>query len=283
MSKKIFYDIMKLVIKMGIEDVKNSLDKNANLTDDVKADLFELVLLFQKNYEDVSLSKLASRLSDVKVEVVGKFISEEVALYNDKTNCIQINEKALEESEDTKFILMTTLVQMMQEKEKDPKGLLDTVQKGYAKIVAHNLIGSEDFTHTEIYVNQLGSIAGDALESSVWTGDPAYIVSGLEEKGIAPDQTVEALEAINYDAVTSPKTGKSNFASIQHTLTDMAMRASLSEKSMEMLEEYIVEDPNLLGKDMEFPNLGMYQDLELLRQYQRGMNERKENSVARAM
>lgn len=144
MSKKRFYDIMKLVIKMGIEDVKNSLDKNEVLTDDVKADLFELVLLFHKNYPEVSLKILAERLLTVKVEVVGKFLSEEVAIYNDKTNCIQINESELEKTENTKYILMTQLIQMMVPNDKDPKGLLDTIKEGYARILANNLVGSEE-------------------------------------------------------------------------------------------------------------------------------------------
>lgn len=128
---------------MGIEEIKNGLDKNKVLTDEVKADLFELILIFHKNYKDVSLTLLAQRLETVKIEVVGKFINKEVVTYNDKTNTIQINKAELEKTNNTKHILMTSLIHMMIPSDKDPKGLLEALTHGYARIVANNLVGSE--------------------------------------------------------------------------------------------------------------------------------------------
>lgn len=129
---------------MGIDDVKKALEANTVLTDDVKTNLFELILLFEKNYPDISLEVLAKRLETVQIEVVTKFVSNKVVLYNSKTNCIQINKTELQKSNNIKYSLMVGIVHMLIPDDKDPKGLLEALTEGYAKLVANNLVGSEE-------------------------------------------------------------------------------------------------------------------------------------------
>lgn len=126
---------------MDIEVIKDSLNENEVLTDDVKSDLFELVLIFNKSYPEIRLDKLAERLRTLKFEVVSRFICKDVMHYNDKLNKLQINEDRLEETDNTKHILMVSLLHMITLNDKDQEGLLTAFRDGYANIIADNLVG----------------------------------------------------------------------------------------------------------------------------------------------
>lgn len=132
---------MNVVIQMDIEVIKDSLNENEVLTDDVKSDLFELVLIFNKSYPEIRLDKLAERLRTLKFEVVSRFICKDVMHYNDKLNKLQINEDRLEETDNTKHILMVSLLHMITLNDKDQEGLLTAFRDGYANIIADNLVG----------------------------------------------------------------------------------------------------------------------------------------------
>ncbi len=126
---------------MNVDKVRFALEKNEVLTEDVKSDLFELVLIFNKHYPNVLLDKLAERLETVKVEVVSKFIREEAVYYNDIINTIQINETELKKTNNTRHILMVALLHMITKTEKDDH-LLSGFRDGFARIIANNLVGS---------------------------------------------------------------------------------------------------------------------------------------------
>lgn len=132
---------MYLVIHMDIDKVRFALEKNEVLTEEVKSDLFELALIFNKHYPTITLDRLAERLETVKVEVVSKFIKKEAIYYNDITNTIQINETELKNTENTKHILMVCLLHMITKTEKDSH-LLAGFRDGFATIIANNLVGS---------------------------------------------------------------------------------------------------------------------------------------------
>ena len=132
---------MFLVIGMHIDKVRFALEKNEVLTEEVKSDLFELALLFHKNYPDISLDRLSTRLETVKVEVVSKFIREDALYYNHITNTIQINAKELEKTNNAKHIMMTALLHMITKVRNDDH-LLSGFRDGFASIIANNLVGS---------------------------------------------------------------------------------------------------------------------------------------------
>ena len=50
-----------------IDDVKNSLNENKNITKEIKANIFELVLVFNNKYPDVSLDRLNEKLKTIKI------------------------------------------------------------------------------------------------------------------------------------------------------------------------------------------------------------------------
>lgn len=60
-----------------IDDVKNSLNENKNITKEIKANIFELVLVFNNKYPDVSLDRLNEKLKTIKIIRGSKFVNPE--------------------------------------------------------------------------------------------------------------------------------------------------------------------------------------------------------------
>lgn len=57
-----------------IEQIEVSLQNNENLTDDLKGDLFELILVFQKQFPDIRLKNLNERLKTLRIEKANRFV-----------------------------------------------------------------------------------------------------------------------------------------------------------------------------------------------------------------
>ena len=56
-----------------LDTIKNSIDINSYLSDDVKANLFELIVLFNKNFKEVALDNLNKRIKDLKIERISSY------------------------------------------------------------------------------------------------------------------------------------------------------------------------------------------------------------------
>lgn len=130
---------------MDLEDVKLSLQENQTLTEEVKENIFELVVIFQKQYPNIPLDLLVERLKSLKVESVSKFVSKKPLIYNDKTNTIQIHITSLSEASKVDHLFMVAILHMISLNDKDPKEILHVFRDGYANIIANNLVGSVDY------------------------------------------------------------------------------------------------------------------------------------------
>ncbi|MDD3341734.1 MAG: hypothetical protein PHN72_06070 [Bacilli bacterium] len=129
---------------MVIDDIKNGIDANPNLTEEVKSDMLWLIALLHKYYPEMSLDVLKERIKTVNVEVVGKFISNEAVFYNENTNVLQINKTELEKANDLKHILMVAILYMIP-KQQSENNIMDGFKKGFAELVANSLVGSETY------------------------------------------------------------------------------------------------------------------------------------------
>ncbi len=210
---------------MDIEKVQKSLERNEVLTDEVKTNLFELILIFNKHYKDVSLDLLAERLEDVNFEVVSKYISKEPIVYNSHTNVIQINEEELEKTNNTKHILMVALLHMISITNRKDRGPIDAFRDGYANIIANNLVGSEDLNVNEIITNELGILIGEGakevFDAAFFTDNLTKIVVALLEQGIDKETIETFLKDWNYDTVHSKSTGSTKFGELQYKLAQL--------------------------------------------------------------
>ena len=83
-----------------IDDVKNSLNENKNITKEIKANIFELVLVFNNKYPNVSLDRLNEKLKTIKIIKGSKFVNPRISEYNMRENAIYFNISEIEKGYD---------------------------------------------------------------------------------------------------------------------------------------------------------------------------------------
>lgn len=263
-----------MVITMNVDKVRYALEKNEVLTEDVKSDFFELTLIFNKQYPDIALDRLAERLENVKVEVVSRFIREEAVYYNDKTNTIQINASELNQTNNTKHILMTSLLNMITKTDKDAH-LMAGFRDGLTNIIANNLVGSEEETlHiNEILANQTALIVGAHVATDAFMkNDVNVLINAFTAHGIHPKKAETFLREWSYDA-TRGKTD--TFATHQMRLLTIASVANIVTDSLLM---NIVTNPSYLAAG-NYGNLSVLEDEVKKIQEERFLNKKTQRTM----
>ena len=74
-----------------IEEFKNILDENPNLTVEVKDNLLELINIFISNFKDVNLDTLKTRLKSLKIKRESMYLAKLPCEYKPFNNEIIIN------------------------------------------------------------------------------------------------------------------------------------------------------------------------------------------------
>ncbi len=180
---------------MGIIDLINeNLELNKNLTNEVKNDLFELTLIFNKSFPNIDLNNLNNRLKTLKIEPKSKFVSKnEISNYNPMTNTLAINIEKLNEDNDIKHIMMYELLKIITAKDndygfdKDKK--LVALNAGYTEILANMLVGNESnnmYHEDEVIATNLIArmIGDDVFMRSYFTNDYNLMDKYLRNAGL---------------------------------------------------------------------------------------------------
>lgn len=180
---------------MGIIDLINeNLNLNNNLTAEVKNDLFELTLIFNKAFPNIDLSNLNNRLKTLKIESKSKFVEKnEISSYSPVTNTLSLNIDRLKEDNDVKHIMMFELLKMITAKDndygfdKDKK--LVALNAGYTEILANMLVGNEsdNMYHEDevIATNLIARMIGDEIFlRSYFTNDYNLMDKNLRNAGL---------------------------------------------------------------------------------------------------
>ena len=96
-----------------LDTIKNTLDTNTYLSQEMKDNIFELVVLFNKNFNQIALNNLNERLKTLKIEKISSFLSKRVSRYDIHKNTIYFNDKELKKDYDVRHILMLELINII--------------------------------------------------------------------------------------------------------------------------------------------------------------------------
>src|SRR5574344_1356793 len=96
-----------------LDNIRATLGVNNNLSPEIKNDIFELVVIFNKKFPDVDLTRLRSSLSSLKIEKLNRFLNNDVSMYDNRTNTLYLNSSKLTDEYDGKHILMFELLNMI--------------------------------------------------------------------------------------------------------------------------------------------------------------------------
>lgn len=176
-----------------VEEIQNSLEKNQNLTQELKNDLIELTSLFHEKFPEISLENLNNRLLDLKIEPLNRYLTKEVSKYDPVSNILMINEERLEKDVDAKHILMYELLSILTAKDNytgfNFNHQFEALNIGYTEILANYLVGNEteEFVHADeiIATNLISiSIGNDILLHSFFNNDYMTLTKSLIDAGI---------------------------------------------------------------------------------------------------
>lgn len=175
-----------------LDSIRTTLELNGNLSNQVKEDIFELVVLFNKNFSNVDLTNLKKRLSSLSIKKLNKFLNNDVSMYDNRTNIIYINGSRLDGGYDGKHILMFNLLQMIASNENqigfDKDGKFEALNTGYTEILTNYLVGNNSdkllFPDEAVETNLISIMLGsDTLEQAYFNNDTDLLVKGFAKVG----------------------------------------------------------------------------------------------------
>ncbi len=166
---------------MDLNEIKNSLNSNSNLTD-IQDCLMELIYLFNSKFPTINLSNLNERLKTLKIIKGSKYLVKNSSHYNPITNELLINLSKINDN-DCKHILMRELLNVITAKDNftgfNKDNAYEALNIGYTERLTNFLVGNETESEYEdeiVASNLLEKIIGeDKMFNAYFTNDASLI------------------------------------------------------------------------------------------------------------
>lgn len=157
-----------------LEQINDSINNNPYLEKDIKEEIFNLVVIFNKVLPEIRLDKFNELVKTVKIGRISKYESRGPVVYDKNNNEILFSPSKLESDYDVDNLFMQALLGMITYKEIDNNKitgfdtdeLLTTLNRAYTEILADYIIGSSDVSDLEeekIFTNQLGILIDEKV------------------------------------------------------------------------------------------------------------------------
>ena len=85
-----------------IDEIVNNLSLNTHLSDEIKQNFLELIIIFNRQFQNVDLSLLKERIKDLKVMPVSEYLCSHTFQYDINNNALLFNEEKLSKENDGK-------------------------------------------------------------------------------------------------------------------------------------------------------------------------------------
>ena len=166
---------------MDLNEIKNSLNSNPNLTD-IQDCLMELIYLFNSKFPTINLSNLNERLKTLKIIKGSKYLVKNSSHYNPLNNELLINLSKINDN-DCKHILMRELLNIITAKDNFSGFNVDNdyeaLNIGYTERLTNFLVGNESESEYEdeiVASNLLERIIGeDKMFNAYFNNDASLI------------------------------------------------------------------------------------------------------------
>ena len=172
----------------SLEMIKMSLDKNVNLTDEIRDKIYGLVVNFHNKLPEISLNNLSDKLSNVKFGKMSKFERRGTYHYDVFRNEILFS-KDLELDYDIDHLLTKAILQMATSTGKftgfNSDDRLRALNLAYTEILANFIIGNEgksDLEEEILITNLLSHIVGkDTMFNSYFSNNGEPIIRAMQD------------------------------------------------------------------------------------------------------
>lgn len=176
-----------------LDTIKNTLDTNTYLSQEMKDNIFELVVLFNKNFNQIALNNFNERLKTLKIEKISSFLSKRVSRYDIHKNTIYFNDKELKKDYDVRHILMLELINIISSNNEfsgfNYEDKFEALNIGYTEMLANYLVGNDGeemiYPHEAVMANLLSIVIGeDVLEKAYFQNDYKLLLDNVKKVGI---------------------------------------------------------------------------------------------------
>lgn len=173
-----------------LETVKNNLDSNSALTEEVKEQIFELIVLFHQTFPNVSLNTLNDRIKDVKIGKITIYERKGPVVYDALKNEILLSRNSLEKDEyDIRHLMMKGVLGLISAGDNffgfNKNDSLYALNLGFTEMLANMLVGNEgkcDYEEELIATNLISQIIGrDTLFDAYFNNDAETVYKKLLE------------------------------------------------------------------------------------------------------
>ena len=170
---------------VGIDEIRNSLNSNLYLTDDIKKCFMELISLFNSKFSNVNLTNLNERLKTLKIIKGSKFLIKKTSYYEPVENEMRFCLTKINDDVDCKHILMRELLNMITAKDNftgfNKDNAYEALNIGYTEILTNYLVGNEQNCEYEdeiVATNMIAEVIGtDALFNAYFGNDVNLIMN----------------------------------------------------------------------------------------------------------
>ncbi len=176
-----------------LDQIKSNLDANESLTKEVKDEIFQLIILFNQTFPDVSLEKLSSKIKNVKVGKITLYERKGPVVYDAVHNKILLNIKSLESDYDVKHLMMKGILGMISACDNfygfNRNDSLYALNMGFTEMLANTLVGNEgicDFEEEVLATNLISRVIGkDIMFDAYFNNDAEIIFKKLLEAEVS--------------------------------------------------------------------------------------------------
>ena len=173
--------------------VKQTLFANNGISDGLRSNIYELVMILHTKFPDVDLSNLCNRLKTLQIKKLNKFINNNVSMYSNVENILYLNQEKLSGDYDAKHVLMYEILNIASSTETKrgfiQDGRFEALNVGYTEIMANFLVGNE--SDKALYPNQAAEtnlisiiIGNDVLKKAYFTNDTELLIKGFNDAGV---------------------------------------------------------------------------------------------------
>lgn len=245
-----------------LDVIKNTLEMNKYLSSELKDNLFELIVVFHKEFPEITLENLNNKLKELKIEKINSFLTKKISKYDAKKNTIYFNAKELVKEYDARHLLMFELLNMITTSPElngfDLDGKFEALNIGYTEVLANYLVGNNGeeqiYPHEALMANLLSIAIGDeTMKTAYFQNNYKLLLDNAKKVGI---ELAGKNGFMNWNALGSyySKVSKWDQDKIQEIYVGMISNGEFEKKQVEDISATLISNNACLGEKESFNN-----------------------------
>ena len=123
-----------------VDEIVKNLNDNEYLNDDIKQNFLELIIIFNRQFQNVDMTLLTERIKSLKLRPISEYLCSNTFRYDVKENVLFFNEEKLKNEENGKGTMMEALLQVISNRLDEKNNILAAFNQGMDKMIAKNLV-----------------------------------------------------------------------------------------------------------------------------------------------